>query len=251
MNTLAIRNLCNSVANGISKHSSEILTGLGITGMAGAIVMTVPATAKALQLIDESEAKTTKEKIKAAWKCYIPPAITACVSAACIIGASRNSMKRNAALATAYSLSESAFRDYKEKVVETLGKEADDKVTEAVAEKHIRENPVENKEIVITGNGEVLCYDSISGRYFESTTNDIDRAVNYLNRQMLLDMYVSSNDFYYEIGLDSSSVGDEIGWNIGHGYIEVYYTSHVTEDGRPCIVVNHRYAPEYGFQHSR
>lgn len=250
MNKLAIRAMIDSSKDWVSKHSSGILTGLGISGMFSAIVMTVPATVKAVRLIDEAEAETPKEKVKVAWKCYIPVAVTSVVSGTCLVCAATVSSRRNAALATAYSLTETAFRDYKEKVVETLGEEADKKAMEAVAEKQVREKPVDNKEIIITGNGEVLCYDSISGRYFESSINEIDKAVNYLNRQMLTDMYVSLNDFYYEIGLDGTSVGDKIGWNIIHGQIDVHYSSHVTDDGRPCVVINHEYAPEYDFQHS-
>lgn len=61
------------------------------------------------------------EVVKAAWKPYIPAAITGSLSVACLVGASRVNFKRNAALATAYTLSEKVLKDYKDSVVETIG----------------------------------------------------------------------------------------------------------------------------------
>ncbi len=61
-----------------------------------------------------------KDIIKTAWPCYIPAAVGA-ISVFCLIGASSTNLRRNAALATAYTLSESTLKEYQEKVVETIG----------------------------------------------------------------------------------------------------------------------------------
>lgn len=44
-----------NLKTGLSKHSPAILTGIGIAGMAGAIVLAVKATPKALILIEKKK----------------------------------------------------------------------------------------------------------------------------------------------------------------------------------------------------
>ena len=91
-------------------------------------VLAVRATPKAIELI---EAKKKEEQVdslppvevvKTAWKCYLPATITGVVSMACIIGSCSVSARRSAVLATACKLSETAFTEYQDKVVETIGK---------------------------------------------------------------------------------------------------------------------------------
>ena len=179
------------------KRSPEILTGIGIAGMITTTVMAVKATPKALVLIEREKNRVNREileeskkfgreecnqisrlepleVIKITWKCYIPAGITCFVSMACLIGASSVNLRRNSALAMAYTLSESTLRDYQKKVVETIGEKKEQTVRDAVAKEHVEKNPVENKEVIIVGRGDTLCFDTVSGRYFRSdieTTN--------------------------------------------------------------------------------
>ena len=126
MNKQAIANTLKSLQKTMRKHSPAILTGIGIAGMAAAAVMAVRATPKALRMVDDREIEdekrlTTSEIVKTTWKCYIPAAVTGVCSAACIIGASSISARRNAALVTAYTISETALKEYKDKAVEVVG----------------------------------------------------------------------------------------------------------------------------------
>ena len=65
------------------------------------------------------------------------------------------------------------------------------------------------------------------------------------------EMYISLNEFYWEIGLDSTEIGDELGWNIDNGLIELTFSSQLSRDGVPCLVVNYRIAPKYGYASMR
>lgn len=239
---------------GLRKYSPEILTGIGIAGMITTTVMAVRATPKALILIEEKEDElevnelTPKETIQVAWACYIPAAVTGTISIACLIGASSVNMRRRAALATAYTLSESALKEYQEKVVETIGEKKEQAVRDAVAKDKIEKNPVTNREVIITERGNTLCYDAVSGRYFKSDIDKLKKAVNELNRQMRDEMYISLNEFYYEIGLNPISIGDEIGWNIDQGYIDLSFSSQLADDGTPCLVIEYHIAPRYDFR---
>lgn len=243
-----------SLKTAIKKHSPEILTGIGIAGMITTTVMAVRATPKALILIEERKEEIGAEKleamdmVKTAWACYIPAAITGTLSVACLIGASSVNARRNAALATAYTLSESALKDYQGKVIEMFGDKKNEAVKDAVAKDKVEKNPVITREVIITEKGNTLCYDAISGRYFKSDIEKIKKAECELNRQMLDDMYVSLNDFYYEIGLDSVKLGDELGWNVDSGYIDLSFSSQLASDGTPCLVIDYSVAPRYDYR---
>lgn len=242
-----------SVGRSLVKHSPQILTGIGVAGIATTAVLAVHATPKATRLIEDAKEKkgselTVKEKVKAAWKCYIPATISGVTSAVCIIGANSVNARRNAALAAAYKLSETAFIDYREKVVETVGKEQEKAVRESVVRDKIAKNPPNNQNIVIAGTGDVLCYDALCGRYFNSSMDKIDKIVNDLNRRMRSDMYISLNEFYYEVDLEGVAAGYELGWNIDSGYIDVSYSSQICPDGKPCLVVEFNTPPKYEYR---
>ncbi len=250
----------------MKKRSPEILTGIGIAGMISTVVLAVKATPKAMELIEEEKLKqlpenydadkdpgnhylTPIETVKAAWKPYIPAAVTGVASVACLIGANSVHVRRNAALATAYQLSTTALSDYREKVVETIGEKKETTIRDKVAKKQVEENQPEASTIIMTGKGNTLFYDSNSDRYFRSDMDKVRNAVLELNEKMINgnEMYISLNDFYDEIGLKHTEVGNSIGWRIDKGKIDIRYSAQLTEDNEPCIVLDHLMPPEYGF----
>lgn len=137
-----VMKIFNTVKKAVEKKSPEILIAFGIAGMITTTVLAVKATPKAMEKIKEVEKnkkeefdrdhgyseldtmfKLTKpEVVKATWKCYIPAAISGATSIACIVGANTVHSKRNAAIATAYKLSEKALTEYKEATIEEVGK---------------------------------------------------------------------------------------------------------------------------------
>lgn len=238
--------------NTASKHSPEILTGIGIAGMITTTVLAVKATPKALKLMedaryDKEEDLTVPEKVKVTWKCYIPATLLGVASVGCLIGANSVNLRRKAALATAYKLSETALAEYKEKVIETVGEEKAKDIRSAIAKDKMEKNPVTKSEVIITDKGESLFCDSISGRYFKSDMNTIEKAVNTINRRLLNEMSVSLTEFYSEIGLSPTSLSEELGWNMNDGQIEIDFSSQITDDGRPCIYIEYEIAPRYDY----
>lgn len=237
-----------------SKHKPEILMGLGIGGFGGAIIFTGQATVKAIRSLDKRKQEenvdgfSAYETVKTVWKYYIPAGLLSMLSTVCIIEANNEHSKRHTALATAYSLSETALKEYQEKVVEIMGERKNQSIKDAVAKDRIEANPVGRNEIIITEKGNTLCYEPITGRYFKSDIDQLKRVANDLNKRMLDEMYISLNDFFYEIGLSASrEYGDMIGWNVNSGLIDLHFSSQIAEDGTPCIVVEHSIAPQYNF----
>ena len=242
--------IVNTSKEFVSKRSPEILTAIGITGMISTTVLAVRATPKAMRLIEEAEEEgslTPIETVKVAWKPYVPAVITGTFSVACLIGATSVNNRRNAALATAYKLSEKAFSEYKEKVIETIGEKKEKAVKEKVHQERVEKNPVSNSSVIVTGRGKTLCYEYYSGRYFESDIEEIRKAVNTVNRRMYYDVHISLSEFYDELDLEHTAISDAVGWNLDSGFVEVDFSSHIADDGRPCIVVNYQTPPRYNF----
>lgn len=246
-----IKNMAKSVWAGAKKHSPEILIGMGIAGAASSVIFAIKATPKAMILLEEKrqelgvEKLEAKEIIKTAAPVYIPTAVSFGVSVACIIGASSVNARRNAALTAAYTLSESTLRTYRDKVLETVGEDKEREIRQKAAIEQQQKTPEPQTLVVSSAAGQLKCFDSLSGRYFVSTKNEIDKAVNEFNRQLRDDMRISLNDWYDLIGLDTNKLGDMLGWDIERGYVETCYASRLDEDGLPCLVVNYVEPPHY------
>ena len=239
----------------LTQHSPEILTGLGIAGMVTTTVLAVKATPKATRLIakrqDELYPNSTEklpviEVIKVAWKPYIPAAVTGIASIGCLVGASSVHVRRNAALAAAYHLSETAFAEYKDKVIETIGERKEKNMREKIDKDRVEKNPPVDKNIIITGDGNTLCFDYHSGQYFKSTIDKLKKVENELNSRLLREDYVSLNDFYDEIGLPFTQMGDDLGWHVSKGLIEFAFSSQLIND-TPCVVLSYNVAPQHGY----
>ena len=246
-----IKTMAKSVWAGAKKHSPEILIGMGIAGAASSVIFAVKATPKAMFLLEEKrqelgvEKLEAKEIIKTAAPVYIPTAVSFGVSVACIVGASSVNARRNAALTAAYTLSESTLRTYRDKVLETVGEDKEREIRQKAAIEQQQSTPEPQTLVVSSAAGQLKCFDSLSGRYFVSTKNEIDKAVNEFNRQLRDDMRISLNDWYDLIGLDTNKLGDMLGWDIERGYVETFYASRLDEDGLPCLVVNYVEPPHY------
>lgn len=247
----------HAIKDTFEKRTPEILTGIGIAGMITTTVLAVKATPKAILLLSdrkdelETERLPITEVVKTAWKCYIPAAVICGVSIACLIGASSVNLKRNAALATAYKLSEAALSEYRDAVVETIGEKKARDIRDKVAEKRVKKNPVTKSDVIVTGNGTTLCLDSISGRYFQSSMQKIESAKNKINERMLCDNYVSLNDLYDELGMECTKIGEDLGWNIfGDGLLDISFSSQLTDDGTPCLVMDYSVEPRHNYYKS-
>lgn len=243
-----------SIKGVLGRHAPEILTGIGVAGMVTSTVLAVKATPKACLLINDRKDELEVEKlpvaelVKTTWKCYIPAVVTCGASIACLVGASSVNFKRNAALATAYKLSEAALSEYKDAVIETIGEKKEQSVRDKVAEERLKKNPVSKSEVIVTGNGTTLCYDPVGNSYFKSNIQQIESAKNKLNARMLSENYVSLNDFYDELGIGPTKLGDDLGWDIyKDGLIDIAFSSRIAEDGTPCLVMDYSIAPRYEY----
>lgn len=217
--------------------------------MLAAVITAVTATPKALKRIEETKEETGQEELtkleifRVTWPCYIPTAVATGLSITSFIGANTVNGRRNAALAAAYTVSESALRGYQRKVQEVLGDEKEKEVRNAVAKQKLEAVPSSGKEIVITGRGEHLCFDSQSGRYFKSDIEEIRRVQNEINKRLFNENTVTLNEFYYEIGLKSTKSGRDLGFDVSKGLLDIDFSSNLTDKGIPCLVLDYNVVP--------
>jgi hypothetical protein len=240
------------------KYSPEILSGLAITGVITTAVLAVRATPKAMARIDDLADRHYEDhpeimskpgnlaKFRETWTLYIPAALSAAGTIACIAGASRIGSRRNTALVAGMAFADRAFQEYREEVKEVLGERKETAVRDRIAEKRIDENPP-GSQVIITGSGPQLCYDTLTDRYFQGDIEAIRRAENEINRAIIHDMYASQNDFYALIGLDDCVAGEELGWNMEH-FLKIIFTSKLSKEGIPCLAIGYEFLPiaKYG-----
>ena len=230
----------------IRQNAPVITTTLAIVSATATTVLAVNAGMSTRERLDaykaehEDEEIPTSVKIKQTWKIYIPTALMLASTITSIVALHRVGLNREASALALYKVSEQAFSRYRNKVVEKLGEDSEKEVREAVAQDTINANPPSGDVVVV--NGEVLCCDIYSGRYFQSSMEDINRAVNDFNRKIIHENYASLTEFYELVGLEANGSSDDVGW-MTDALLEVSYSSVLTPDGRPCLAVDFRNSP--------
>jgi len=244
----------------LNDNSTTILTAVGVVGTVGTAVLTGRASFKAAELIAQKQhdleeelkfpethvTQSKTEKFKLVWPQFLPPVATGIITVTSIVMANRISSKKIAALTIAGGISERALQEYKDKVVERLGARQDEKLRDEIAQDRVNKTPPTSAEVMMVGNGQVLCFDSLTGRYFNSTVEDIKRAENRVNYEIINFMNCSLSLFYEEIGLPPTVYTDSVGWNMNN-HFEVKFSTVMSEDQRPCISIDFSRLPTYDY----
>lgn len=244
------------------KNASTILTCMGGAGVVATTITAIKATPKALESLDEAkkekgEELTTVEKIKIAGPKYIPTVLIGTGTIACIFGANVMNKRHQAALVSAYTLVDSSYKEYKQKLKELYGEEAHNKIVDAIAvEKVDRDWGVSGSyfgQSCDLANEEacgdsVLFYEENSGRYFESTIEQVLSAMYHLNRNYALRGYVYLNEYYEFLGLETTDYGSVMGWaptDDGEYWIEFNTRRTVLDDGLEVYILETPFEPTY------
>lgn len=239
--------LAKQAKKAVADNSPALLTALGVTGTLTVAYLTGKASFKAAEIlaketaqreVDNDPTMDNWDKVELVWREYIPAAGIAAMTITSIIGANHISTKRVAAFASAYSMAEKGFAQYQDKVLEKVGPKKEGEIRDEVAKQQLRDHPIRTSPIIVTGKGEHLCFDTHSGRFFQSDIEKVRSAVNDINFQILNggSDYASLTDYWALLGLDPTSGSDDIGWTIDKK-LDCHYTSDLTKEGTPCMVV--------------
>lgn len=238
-----LRRFVSNVEKQIADNSPVILTAFGVAGVATTAYLTGKATIKAQRILDREiqPDRTFKTDFELVWKLYIPPVLSGVLTCGAIIFANRIGTRRAAAMASAFAISERAFDEYKEKVVDQIGKNKAQKIHDEVMQDRVTKNPPNEGNIIVSG-GEVLCKDAWSGRYFMADMETIKQAQNAINYQVNNHGNASLTDFYNWLGLEPTKESDNVGWN-GDKLMEVMFTSAIADNQKPVLVMDFKVAP--------
>jgi hypothetical protein len=201
----------------VGRNGSTILTCFAGVGLVATAVLTAQATPKAMTRVENAKAEkgedlTKLQTVVAAAPAYIPPILTGVATIACMFGANALNKRQQASLMSAYALLDNSYKEYKKKVGDLYGEDADRKVKEEIAKDKFAESEL------TPANGMKLFYDDFSGRIFESTTEKVLDAEYNINRDLSMQGYATLNDFYNYLGLVPIDGGDELGWSSGMNF---------------------------------
>lgn len=249
---MSIKESLSSLGKIADRHSPEILLGIGLGGMVATVILAIKVTPKATESIKKKKKEkskdklTLKETVGAAWKYYIPVLLTGIASGACIIGSNTIQNKRNYALAAIATASETALKSYTEKVIETVGEKKERDIRNSSSQELLNNHEVVDKNIIITSKGNTLCFDPMTNSDFISDMDQIQKAVNEVNRRLLHEHFVSLNEFYYELNIPATRAGDIIGW-VDDEFLDVKFDA-CLKDGRPVLVIRYKVSDKYNYE---
>lgn len=243
----------------LTENSTTILTGISVVGVVATAVLAARATPEANDrletFVDDKQRNTPVELqhkvkispldfIKVTWQPYLPAALSGTATILCIVGANQIGLRRNAALAAAYTLVDRTLREYQDKVVETVGEKDEKKIRDEIAQDRINKQP---PPVIIMGRGDTTCLDMFTGRYFRGDIEEIRQAVNNFNRDLLHDHHAGLNVFWGYLGLDPVMVGDVLGYN-ADTLLEIEYTSALLDGVTPVLAIHYRTRPRADYE---
>lgn len=241
-----LHGLLQRVDKSLKQNSPAILTGIGVSGVITTAYLTGKGATEATRRIDQEESvggtagtrrQKIEERVRLTWKLYIPAGISGALTIGCIVAGSRIGAKRTAAAYSLLTLSERAFTEYQEHVVEKIGENKERTIRDEIAQERVRDNP----PVVIIGSGKVLCYEAHTDRYFNANMETLKRAQNEVNAQLLRENEANLNDFYHLVGLPHTSYSSCTGWT-SDKLMELRISTVLEPETQvPCISFDYNY----------
>ena len=250
------------------EHQREIMLGGAIAGTVVTAVLSWKAGIKADKVLEkqrvkmeglkyfeesdeelykEEKKKVTVETIKELAPIVAPPALAAAGTIISVVAGYKVASTQIATLSALYSMSEKALADQLEKTKEIVGPKKAQEIADAVTAKKVEGTPIDKNTIINTGKGTTLCLDDMSGRYFYSSAEEIKKACNHINKRMMDEYYISLNELYDELGLPEITLGEDVGFNIDDGLIDIDHMLGATlhNNETPVLVLNYDISAKY------
>lgn len=274
INLKGVSGSLNTLKSFVTANSPVLLVGAAITGVVTTGVLAAKAGYEARGRVDDAELEkmlnnatsdtvedmrqqmqepfnrlTTQEKAQLTAPLYVAPVIAAGTSIAAVTGVHVIHNKRHAAMAGLYAMATSRLDDVQEKAEELLGAKKSQQLQNDVAQKNVDRNGFTDNQVLLTGTGDQLFYDSFTDRWFVSSVNEVEAAVNNLNEMIVHDGHASLNDWYDCVGLKGIPIGDTLGWRAEQ--IAIGFSSVLTKEQNPAVSYHFRTQPKEGYNRSR
>ena len=268
-----VMSLIEKGAKFADEHQREIMLGGAIAGTVITAVLSWKAGIKADNIISEQKAKIealendyedeeigmteeefkthkkdlTIESIKKLAPVVAPPALACTGTIISVIGGYKVASKQIAVLSSLYTMSEKALAEYQDKAKELIGPKKAQEIKDEVAADKVKNNPPKSETVINTGKGDTMFYDPKSGRYFYSSPEAVKSATNTVNLRMMEEYYISLNEYYNELNLPDIELGEDMGFNIDDGLIDVDHLFSVTKTEKdiPALVLEYDISAKY------
>lgn len=272
----------------IKKHAPEVLVVTGVVGTVVGAVMACKATTKLHDVLDETKEKIdmfhqgaedgkvqsevngkleiveyTKEDctrdiavtyahtgLKLA-KLYAPSVIVGAASITAILVGHNVLHKRNLALAAAYTTADTAFKQYRGRVIERLGEKMDKELLYNIKAQEVEETVVDEKgkektvkKTVEVSNGVIgqdfytFCFDETADGWVRDAERNkffLMRQQEYANEKLRAKGHIFLNEVLDMVGIQRCRAGQHVGWMLdgnGDGYVDFGITDINVEANR-------------------
>lgn len=260
----------NKASLKLKKYSPEILVVAGVVGTVASAVMACKATTKVGQIMDKAKkdiklihdsvehpenlpeeytVEDSKKDLAIVYahtgldfiKLYGPSVALGALSIASILTSNNILRKRNVAIAAAYTVVDSGFKEYRGRVIERFGEELDKELKLNIKAKEFEETVVDGKgkektikkTINIAEPNEYSDYarcfdDGCAGWDKDSEYNlmFLRHQQNHANELLRSNGYLFLNDVYDMLGIPRTRAGQVVGWiydeknPIGDNYVD-------------------------------
>lgn len=237
----------------LRRNSPIILSIIASAGVISTAILAGKATPKVVKKLEDAKQKkgedlTKFEIVKAAAPLYLPSILCGSTTVFCIISANALNKKKQTSLASAYALIDRSYKDYRNKVIETIGEEK---------EAEIRAMVIDDK---VDRSGNLVCHDEeglsvfylpYADAYFKSSYAFVVEACYHFNRNFILRGYAELNEFLEMLGLEAHENLWGLGWSTyaqeeyGYAWVDVtvrrlskgnYYTIDFPFEPHPDLI---------------
>ena len=262
----SITGTASKIGFSLKEHSPEILVTTGVIGVVASTILACKATTKIETILDEhndvmdkiheqptddpevySEDDKKKDTlivytqtgVKLA-KLYAPAVLTCAVSIGCIVTSNNILRKRSVAFATAYAVTDKAFKEYRKRVVDKYGEAVDkelrfntkkEEIEETVVDENGKEKTKKKKaDVVAGGESGYMRYFTRSNPNWEDDSTYLETFLRmqqaYANDLLRAKKHLTLNEVYEMLGFKESKAGMVVGWIFdldnpnGDNYIE-------------------------------
>ena len=236
----------------LKQASPDILVIIGVVGVVASTIMACKATLKVDEVVTEHEEKIkeinetaedpkyaerySKEdcetdiknmKIKTAVKLaklYAPAVIVGTLAIGCIIGSHYILQKRNASLLAAYTALDTTFKEYRKRVAEKYGEDAEHDIRHGIRRETIMET-IKNENGEETQVEKVITTRTpgVHSRLFDCTCRGYEKNAHLnwytlknfqtiCNRKLQLKKHLYLNEVYDMLDMPCSQAGQSLGW---------------------------------------
>lgn len=260
----------NKASLKLKKYSPEILVVAGVVGTVASAVMACKATTKVGQIMDKAKkdiklihdsvehpenlpeeytVEDSKKDLAIVYahtgldliKLYGPSVALGALSIASILTSNNILRKRNVAIAAAYTVVDSGFKEYRGRVIERFGEELDKELKLNIKAKEFEETVVDGKgkektvkkTVNVAEPNEYSDYarcfdDGCAGWDKDSEYNlmFLRHQQNHANELLRSKGYLFLNDVYDMLGIPRTRAGQVVGWiydeknPIGDNYVD-------------------------------